>query len=144
MRIQEFTYEVHCEVEMTGRDLSVLRVCALTHYDAATRGIFVPGQGAFGNGWFWEWQSIAQDRDEKGSLVGEWKDLAFEDAPDTAVTVTVKTRQADACMKALENIGGLDAEQKATADVLYATFKDVIDRAVDERVRLEGLQKETP
>lgn len=144
MRIQEFTYEVHCEVEMTGRDLSVLRVCALTHYDAATRGIFVPGPGAFGNGWLCEWQSVAQDRDEDGGLVDEWKDLAFEDAPDTAVIVRVKTRQADACMKALENIGGLDAEQKALSDVLYRTFKDVIDQACTERERLERLQEDRP
>ena len=55
-----------------------------------------------------------------------------------------KLEALSAEMKALENIGGLDAEQKALSDVLYRTFKDVIDQACTERERLERLQKETP
>lgn len=54
MTTPRFYYNVEIEIELTGAELELMRMCANIHYDSKCKMFFVPGPNAQGNAWMGE------------------------------------------------------------------------------------------
>jgi hypothetical protein len=133
MRHTYFYYQIEVSLEITGRDLALLRHLSARHYDQRCKSAFTVG----GFGWGWICYFLDFDNHETVAVLDLDK-LTPEVAARTHLLLA-EFRELDTCAKILEGHALYGAANKPLAEeveTLYANIHTTLQAMNAERRRL--------
>jgi len=147
MKLTSFEYRVEGEIELSGREIALLKTCADYHYDLKVRRMFAHHQfDSFGTGWLTDFAFNGMgDVIKLSDDLPNWQEKALDEHPERTVKVRVNGTEIGRCLKALEMTPPLAKGAEYEEYVRLAqTFRQALDAMHQERLRLDENRPSPP